>query len=199
MDEELQGSANEAVAAQDSKVEPVAETQVRKVSNFDDLPSISRRSFRFSRDGCDYELSYTPLTYEQIEQIRAELFPPKAPTRLIPGLEDAKPKELYQRKTLGLPLYEPDEDDPQYKAALVKYNNDVKIEQLRRALGWEMPRDQFLTEIRKRLYPGELQSLMDEIDSHAWSVNSSLVDRFFETFLNPQTPTEGDSPKNTSD
>ena len=166
------------------------------ITGLNDLPAIEPKVFKFTRDGNEYSVSYRPLTYDQVEDIRASILPPKPPMRRIPGLEDVKGKAMVQRQALGLPTHEPDEDDPAYKASLVKYNNDVKIEQLRRALGWDVPKEEFLTEIRKKLYPGELQGFMDEVDGTAWSVNSALVDRFFGNFLNPRTSEESDSPKN---
>lgn len=169
----------------------------RSIQGVDDIPEPVRKTFKFRRDGVEYSIEYRPLTYDQIEEVRASLLPPKPPTRPIAGLEKMRPKELAQRALAGLPTHEPDEDNPEYRAAMVKYNNDIKLDQLRRALGWDIKAEDFSRRIRSRFLAGELQSLMDEVDSSAWSINSSMVDRFFET-LNQSMPTDDDSATSTS-
>ena len=180
----------------ESKEEP--KDVVVTVRSIDDLPAAGKKTFRFERDGKKYAIPYTPLTYDQVEEVRASMLPPKPPTRKIAGLENLRPKELAQRTMMGLPTHEPDEDDPAYRTAMIKYNNDLKLEQVRRALGWDMPKDEFLVKVRQKFYAGEIQGLMDEIDSTAWSINSSLVDRFFENLSSPSTDTEESSAKSTN-
>lgn len=165
-----------------------------RIKGFDDIPPLETKIFVFQRAGRRYEIAYTPLTYADVEEIRASRLPPKPPMRKIAGLENLKGKELAQRLMAGLPTYEPDTDDPAYQAAVVRYNNDVRLEQVRRALGWDVPSDTFLAEIRRRLNPGELQALMDEVDSTAWNVDSSLVDRLLRNFSSPSTDTDAASP-----
>lgn len=189
MNEEEKQEKNEVAPEVEPKAVDPVEAAAKKVGGLGDLPPLEKKTFRFERAGQRYEIEYTPLTYDQIEEVRAAMLPPKPPMRKIAGLESLKGKELAQRIMMGLPTYEPDEDDPAYRAAMVKYNNDLKLEQVRRAVGWAIEREEFLSEIRRKLYPGEIQSLMDEVDSTAWNINSSLVDRFFEN-LSQGTATE---------
>ena len=176
------------------KKEQETEKQTRRLTNLDEFPKSEKKIFSFSRDGQKYDLEYTPLTYGRVEAIRAEMLPPRPPTRPISGLDA---KTIILRNKMGLPTHEPDEDDPKYRAGLIRYNNDFKLEQVRQALGWEVSKEEFETKIRDALRPGELQGLMDEVDGNAWNVSSALVDDFFGN-LNQLTEEDIDSETSTT-
>ena len=169
------------------------EKKAKRLTSLNDLPASEQKTYTFERDGQKFELVYTPLTYGQVEAIRAEMLPPRPPMRPIPGLNA---KDIILRGKMGLPTHEPDEDDPKYRASLIKYNNDFKLEQVRKALGWDVSKEEFESKIRDALRPGELQALMDEVDGNAWNVSPSLVEDFFGN-LNQLTEEESASATST--
>lgn len=146
------------------------------------MPPLPKRKFEFELDPAEegeekqkVVWEYTPLTQSQVEEARAAVRAPTPPTRRVEGGAE----DLIAKKRQGYPIHEPDWDDPEYKAAVERYNTDLSLEMCRLALGWEMDREVFAREMRSRVPAGVVQSLINAVAASTWRLDQ--IDRFLGT------------------
>lgn len=151
-----------------------------KITSLDEIPEVVKKEFKFVQGGKEYTLEYTPLSAEQVENIRTSIPAPVPPLKPLKGFTT---KEMKFRQSQGLPIVGPDSDDPDYVAADKNYQRDVALEMVRVALGWDVPREEFARTMRSRLTQGAYARLMADITAATFQIDGNLVDSFLENLV----------------
>lgn len=151
-----------------------------EVGSFDEFPELDAREWKFVRGDKVYKLKYTPLSYEDQEELNAKYPMPTPPLKEIKDEQ-----ELLKRRSLKLPTTEPDPDDPEYRAAVERASSTRGLSYVQRAFqkananGWDMPLPEFEAKIKRLLVTGEIFDLIAEVSKSSYRVDPTKVDSFF--------------------
>jgi hypothetical protein len=161
---------------------------VTKISGIDEIPAIMKKEFKYKQGDEDYVLEFTPLTAEQVDEIRARIPAPVPPLQDIKGFTA---RELQDRKTRGLAIKSPNTDDPDYVVANQKYNDDVALAMVQTALGWtSVSSEDFAKGLKSKLPQGAYARLITEVNASTFGLDNDVMSRFLESLLPVQGTVE---------
>ena len=154
-----------------------------------DLEPPKKREFEFVHNGKKVKWEFLPLTATEVEDVRASVPMPLPPEK---PLDDLTVQDRVLRKRQGLKNTMPDIQDPDYQKALRQYDDDLSLEMVRAALGWDMAREKFAAEMRSRLPYGILADLIRAVNAATFALDSGLIANLSGT-SNPSTEKDENS------
>jgi hypothetical protein len=185
----------ETVSSVQEESDSGAKPERRVVKGFTDIPAPASRTFEFTQNGQEFAVEFFPLTGEEVEAVRNSLPEPEAPDKPI----RTSAQDIAYLKAKGFPTTFRDVHDPEYQAARKRREQDLTLETVRAAMRWGAApwqftigpgvdgvpeelrriRDEFRTEIRKRLTAGNLDKLVNAVVQATFSIRGDLIEDFF--------------------
>lgn len=165
-----------------------------RLRGIEDVPPLAKKVYAFEQNGQRFEIEFSPLTAEQMEDIRAAMPLPDPPEKPITGPDD-KPlsaPEKIARKRQGLPLTYRDYNDLEYEKSVRQHSENFAFELVRTALGSDLPSEEFGVTLRSRLTAGTLQSLIEAVQNETFRLDAGVVENLSRSFP-PSTGTGGGS------